>query len=803
MTKQIRLLFLMLSATISAQYSVSGVLMNDHGKAITDAEIILKGKNTTIKTASSNHLGNYEIDDVLSGNYQLIVRKHHHENVFNISVKNTNIVFNPKFEKSRSKDIEQVNLMKFRSIKSEKEKEGFAVNIIETEKESLKNVQTNDLLDRTVGIKLRQNGGLGSRVDYNLNGMSGNSVRILIDGLPISTYGSSFSLNSIPPALIERIEVYKGVIPAHLSDDALGGVINVILKKGAKNTLNASVSYGSFNTFQANVFGLYRAENGLTAKVSSFFNQSDNDYKIWGEKVYNILPNGRLEETTAKRFNDAYRSYGGRMELGYSYVKWADNFSISYNSSSDYKEIQHGQFMTKPYKGRFTEAQSHVLGLDYSKRDFLLKGLDFSFNGVYGDSKTIINDTVKWNYNWNGEIALGLDGKPIRTPNGAQQGRPTIEHNNRKTYTFRSSIGYRLGNNHTLTLNNMYYSLDRNDYDELRTTLENTYIKPRDLSKNITSLSYELRAFDKKLKANIFGKHYSQNITKTDPVIVSENGVNRVEMTSETGKFQTYGYGLASSYLIKNAIVILASAEKAVRMPNDNEIFGNAGENLTSNFHLKPEISNNFNLGLKFGPYRISEHSVSLSGAGFVRNTQDKIVIRINDRINDAIQTNPLENLGKTQSIGFEAELGYRYKKDLNVLMSLSKFNTLYKLRYDANGKVLDYYNRQIPNEPFFNANANVQYGIRNFIQKHALLSLNYNFAYTKSFENTWQKGSTFTPNQLVHDFGVSYAFPSRKFVASFDVRNFLNAQVFDNYAVQKPGRAFYLKLNYIINKFN
>ena len=99
---------------------------------------------------------------------------------------------------------------------------GFAVNVIDTEQEGLKNIQTNVLLNRSVGVTVRQDGGLGSAVSYNLNGMSGNSVRIFVDDIPISAYGSSFSLNSIPPSLIERIEVYKGVIPSHMTDDAMG-----------------------------------------------------------------------------------------------------------------------------------------------------------------------------------------------------------------------------------------------------------------------------------------------------------------------------------------------------------------------------------------------------------------------------------------------------------------------------------------------------------------------------------------------------------------------------------------------------
>lgn len=133
--------------------------------------------------------------------------------------------------KPKNVDLNEVLVIQ-KSEKKEIETKGFAVNVIETKEVAQRNFQTNELLDRTVGIRVRQNGGLGSAVNYNLNGMSGNSVRVFIDGISISTYGESFSLNSIPPALIERIEVYKGVIPAHLADDALGELINVILKKG-------------------------------------------------------------------------------------------------------------------------------------------------------------------------------------------------------------------------------------------------------------------------------------------------------------------------------------------------------------------------------------------------------------------------------------------------------------------------------------------------------------------------------------------------------------------------------------------
>ena len=150
------------------------------------------------------------------------------------------------------------------------EKRGFAVNVIETGQIALQSVQVNEILDRTAGVRIRQDGGMGSRVNYNINGLSGNSIKIFIDGVPASNYGPSFSLSSIPSALIERIEVYKGVVPGYLSEDALGGAINIILKQRRNKSLTTSFSVGSFNTHQWNAAGSYRWNNGFTVDASAF-----------------------------------------------------------------------------------------------------------------------------------------------------------------------------------------------------------------------------------------------------------------------------------------------------------------------------------------------------------------------------------------------------------------------------------------------------------------------------------------------------------------------------------------------------
>lgn len=705
--------------------------------------------------------------------------------------------------KPKNFDINEVRVVQ-KSEKKEIETRGFAVNVIETKEVAQRNFQTNELLDRTVGIRVRQNGGLGSSVNYNLNGMSGNSVRIFIDGIPISTYGESFSLNSIPPALIEKIEVYKGVIPAHLADDALGGAINVILKKGSMNNLSASASYGSFNTFQTNFSGTYRNEkSGFTVKASAFHNYSDNDYEVWGKFVRNILPNGRYEYVRARRFNDAYRSTGGQIQLGFMNVKWADQFFIGYNGSDDFKEIQHGTYMSIPYMGRFTTSQANVYSLNYVKKNFLIRGLEFNVNGMYSQRGQVVIDTVKWNYNWYGQISVGLNGNPILRPSGAQQAAPTIMNLDRNIGTFRAGLNYDLNRNHRLVLNHIFYTIDRREQDFMRSELEREFVGTRDLRKNITSVAYEAKAFEDRLKSNLFAKFYQQGINRVDPVLRVVEGQNvRQENRANSSKNHT-GYGLAMSYTVAPKFIVLTSGEKAVRLPSESEVFGNPGENIIENFGIRPEVSYNYNLGLNAGNFYFNKHRYSFTVSGFIRDTRDKIVQRINPRVNDALQTNPFENLGKNKAIGFEADFHYSFDNNLRVDLNMSKFNSVFNVRYDPNGREYDYYNRQLPNEPFWTTNANVQYTIKNLWKEKSALNLYYGFRFVERFYTTWLLIDDFrTPRQYIQDLGISYAFPQNKFVISADAKNIFDQQVYDNFAVQKPGRAFYLKLNYLINNF-
>ena len=782
--------------------TISGAVNDNFGKPLPFASVVIDSLKLGVLTDDN---GVFTINKVPKGKHKVVVSfvgYATHSKTVEINENTIEIKINYALVEN-IENLDEV-MVNGKSKQTELETVGFAVNAIKTEEASLRNIQTNELLNTTAGVKIRQNGGLGSDVSYSLNGLSGNSVRIFIDGIPISTYGNSFNLNSIPPSMIKQIEVYKGVVPGHLADDALGGAINIVLHKDAKTNFNASVSYGSFNTLQTSINGLYRfKESGFTVKASLFHNYSDNDYKVSGRSVVITGLGGVQTPVTARRFNDAYRSTGGMAQIGYTDVKWADQFFIGVTGSDDYKEVQHGAFMTiTPYKDRFLESDALLGSLNYQKKDLFTKGLDVNVNGLYGKRNRAVNDTVSWAYSWNGERAIDFRGNEYQyTWRSQQEGGPTLAKIKRKVASIRTGVSYAINDYHKVLVNHVYSGIDREDSDALRSVLENTFQGTRDLHKNIYAVTYELTAFEEKLKASLFGKHYQQKTVSVDPAIESDTNGNDVVVDEVVSSNKNYnGYGFAASYAIIPNITLLTSAEKAIRLPNETEVFGNDGDNVVANSSINPESSNNYNLGFRFGSFNIKKHDFTISTNVFTRNIKDRIGLPIETSLNVDDELIVYVNQGSGTSKGIDAQLNYSYNNNFGLNFNVSRFD----LKIVNQGIEID-----VPNTPFFTMNGGLRYSFKDLVQKKSRLNLFYNVYFTDEFsfltsQGTNTVGNEFfeVPQQLSQDFGLSYTFPNNKFVMSFDIKNIFDEPVYDNLSVQKPGRAFYLKLNYTINKF-
>jgi vitamin B12 transporter len=130
---------------------------------------------------------------------------------------------------------------------------GSAITVITAEEIAKASVRSVDDLFRQVpGVTLTQAGGPGQIQTVRIRGGDVRHTLVLIDGIRVndpSTTGREFDFATLVLADIERIEVLRGPQSALYGSDAMGGVVNIITKRGRgapKATL--AIEAGSYNT---------------------------------------------------------------------------------------------------------------------------------------------------------------------------------------------------------------------------------------------------------------------------------------------------------------------------------------------------------------------------------------------------------------------------------------------------------------------------------------------------------------------------------------------------------------------------
>ena len=120
-----------------------------------------------------------------------------------------------------------------------------SVSVITAEEIRHSNARTvGDLLENVPGVRIMNDGSQGMK-RVQIRGEDAFRTVVMIDGQRISEHKSmSGAPILIDPAVIERIEVIKGPASVLYGSDAIGGVVNIITKKGAKKPFSAEVSAG-------------------------------------------------------------------------------------------------------------------------------------------------------------------------------------------------------------------------------------------------------------------------------------------------------------------------------------------------------------------------------------------------------------------------------------------------------------------------------------------------------------------------------------------------------------------------------
>lgn len=750
---------------------ISGIVQDEKGKPIDFATIILMD---TKKNDLTDEQGAFRLKLGSGGTYKLVVQHVSYETKeMNVKVEDGGHVKQNIVLRAKEAILDDVVLQVKKPIEKVRES---AYNVIAIDAKPLYNssLDVSGALDRVSGVKVRRDGAEGSDYTFSMNGFSGRHIRFFMDGVPMEGFGSEFKINNLPITMVDRIEVYKGVVPVEFGSDALGGAVNIITNKSKETKIDASFTTGSFNTYKSHLNVSKVFDNGMTFQVNAFQNYSDNNYKVY-VPVANLKTGVYSKEKKwVKRFNDRFQTATVVAKVGVLDKSYADRLLIGFTYGEGKKGVQTGTIMEKVFGQKKRRSVTIMPSLEYSKRNLFTEGLDVALTSNYNGGYNQNIDTSRYKYNWAGERIKTMK-------RGESGGGPSLvkffDHNGSTT----ANVSYKVNDKHSFSLNNVIYYFNRKTEDPLavkETESEKKSETTRRSLKNITALSYRYNILDN-LNVSVFGKHYSIKHT----------------YLSESTSVDKSGYGIAATYLWKD-FQVKSSFEKTYRLPTDSELFGD-GDMVWGNTDLKPEAGNNYNFNLSYSTVLDKVHAV-FADAGFVyRKTED--YIRSNPYGSGSRASSV--NIGGVESVGLNVEARYVYNDFLQLGGSLTTQSIRSKQKYAIGSDELNsYYNERIPNEPYFFGSLDAGFLFKDVIVKGNNLNVGYNLRYIDHYSYDFSsigENPIWIPSQVVHDLSASYSFFNNSLHATVEANNVFDKLAYDNYSFQKPGRSFMFKIRY------
>ena len=658
-----------------------------------------------------------------------------------------------------------------------------AVTVVDLEEARARTASLGAVLSRQEGISVRNTGGLGARSEVSLEGFTGDQVRFFLDGVPLRLAGFSLGVANAPLQFLERIEVYRGVVPVRFGADALGGAINLVSTTDEPGTRAAvSLLGGSFGTQRATAAVAHQdADDGWFVRARGFWDEAKNDYPVTVE-----IPDdeGRLASARVRRFHDAYAAWGAMLDFGVAERPWARQLMLRAFQSAHDREVQHGRSsMQVPYGEVTYGRRAKGVQLHYS---YARERARVEAKVGYTAETTHFEDLARCRYDWRGRcVQVPFQGEINSIP--LDRERTDGVWFSRIDWLTQVAPGHQL--HVSLAPTHVRQSgrdaaIGEGAYDALRAG--------RNLTTHVAGMEHHAELWDGTLANVLFGKTY-QMLLGADEQLPNGNHRNlqRAELFG--------GWGNSLRWSPSDQLDLKTSYEYALRLPNTEEIFGD-GVLVLENLRLRSERSHNLNLGAHYDAVEPERGGVSAQATGFARWSTDLIRTLF---AGGAALIN--ENVPKVTTFGVHGAASWSAPAQwLTILGNATWQDVRNRSPEGSYGPSGD----RIPNQPYLLANAQLQLHHRGILSTQDRLRLVWNTGYVHEFFKAWESqgardSKLVVPSQLHHDVGVLYGARggATAFDVSFEVSNLTSAHLYDYFGVQKPGRAFYLKVSIELSK--
>lgn len=688
---------------------------------------------------------------------------------------------------------EEVTVLGEQDIQEKLVQSADSVTVVDLERQKQQSTDMGEVLARTPGLVVRRSGGVGSDVRISLNGLYDQAVRQFVDSVPLWMTALPDNAGALPVNLFERVEIYRGVVPLRLAADALGGAINFVTDKSYENHGAVSFQTGSFGTYRGTALAQYRHEpSHFVARVMAYGDSVKNDYKVDVE-----VPDesGRPSAATVRLFHKAYAAYGGAVEAGLVDTAWAKRFLVRGFFAGTKTEIQHNQVMSVPYGEPWWNDRSYGAALIYDQEFGDHVVLNTTTN--YAHRAVHLDDLGRYVYNWRGE----------REWERAEPGEITSDAADktawRNSVFHRSMLEWAISPEHVVLASLTPLFSTETGRDELwEADFPDPLSANNTLLSMVSGLGYELnlvplpgapkdpqrrrRGTDFRLQNTFNVKSYLYKVQSTE------------ELTSgglRTHDVETHNFGIADGlrWALTRELFLKGSYEYARRLPDPYEIFGD-GALVTANHDLVPEVSHNANAGVLLDwKETLAGDFVAMTNVAY-RNTRDMIVLL------GTPQYLTYRNVYHAVTWAGEGGLTWTSPRRYVTLDWSGTYND--SRNRSESGTFAEFAGDQIPNRSPWGTSWGVRLEFRDIFMKRDRIEPFYQGRYTEGFYRSWEsQGITEykdrVEDQVAHDAGLTYVtqWSHLRLTNTIEVQNLADAALFDDFGVQRPGRAFYWKI--------
>lgn len=634
------------------------------------------------------------------------------------------------------------------------------------------------ILAKTVGVTIRASGGMGSTSRLSVRGLEGKRIGFFIDETPMADQSDFLDLNDIPIDMIDRIEIYKGVVPAKFGGSAMGGAVNIVIKEYPDHYADVSYQRESYNTnrFQT-VLKKNDRKHGLVYGVGGGINYADNDY---------VMESPYVKGLKIKRDHDTYKKVlmGGSMK---AHNWWFDEVELEPVYLRTYHEIQG---IDTDIRHAHTRSDGFLLNFKLEKDDFFLEGLDFDMSTAVAYTRYHMTDTAKTYYDWTGQ------GYPTPSVYGGEinANRFASDSDNRKlTLLNKLYLEYLISQRNSVIFNSVLQTADGRPSDDLKIlSLGKKVDFDSRMRSWVVGLTYDYRSLDQRFLNSLTGRYYWYGMdTRYQNVYVN------VPSEPITLRKTSWGYSEAMRYRITPGLMAKLSGGYDVRIPAENELLGD-GATITPARDLLPERNLSANAGLLYDLTGIHPSNLQIEVNGFYMHVDDMI------RFVKGILGAQYQNFGQMRTLGVEAEV----KADMLPCLYGYVNATYQDLRdtrdHEAGTEMPNpTKGKRMPNIPYLMSNAGLEFHKENLFggtgqNTRLFADMSFIEEYFYDFELTRNEKRRI-PRSLTFDLGFEHSFFDQRLYISGSIKNVADATVISEYNCPLPGRTLGLKLRYIL----